>query len=55
MQMCGGGLRSILFLPLVARCLFYVCCSVCVGVCRNVCCVSAVIKDDGLFSLGVLK
>ena len=43
--MCGGGVRSILLLPLVARCLeiidvyvygtcwFYVCCSDCVGVC----------------------
>ena len=42
---CGGGVRSILLLPLVARCLetidcvymahvcFYVCCSDCVGVC----------------------
>ena len=42
--MCGGGVRSILLLPLVARCLetidvcmymalacFYVCCSDCVG------------------------
>ena len=40
---CGGGVRSILLLPLVARCLetidvcilahvgFYVCCSDCVG------------------------
>ena len=50
--MCGGGVRSIFLLPLVARCLepidvcilaqicFYVCCSeLCVwgwGVCRNV-------------------
>ena len=42
--MCGGGVRSILLLPLVARCLetidvciwricFYVCCSDCVKVC----------------------
>ena len=40
--MCGGGVRSILLLPLVARdnrCMymahvcFYVCCSDCVGVC----------------------
>ena len=42
--MCGGGVRSILLLPLVARCLetidvyiwhmfFNVCCSDCVGVC----------------------
>ena len=48
--MCGGGVRSILFLPLVARCLemynrcmymaqvcFYTCCSDWVGVCVNVC------------------
>ena len=26
-------------------CLFYVCCSDRVGVCENVCCVSAVVKD----------
>ena len=50
--MCGGGVRSILLLPLVARCLetidvciwrmfVYVCC--CVGVCGNVCCVAAVV------------
>ena len=39
--MCGGGARSILLLPLVARCLetidvciwSMVCCSDCVGVC----------------------
>ena len=48
-------MRSILSLPLVARCLdnrcmymahvgFYVCCSYCVGVCGNVCCVAAVVK-----------
>ena len=54
---CGGGVRSILLLPLVARCLetiicmymahvcFYVCCSDCVGVCGNVCCVAAVVKN----------
>ena len=49
--MCGGGVRSILLLPLVARCLetidvcicFYVCCSDCVGVCGNFCCVVAVV------------
>ena len=33
---------------------FYVCCSDCVGVCGNVCCVVAVVKDSA-FSLGVLK
>ena len=53
--MCGGGVRSILLLPLVARCLetidmciwcvcFYVRCSDCVGVCGNVCCVAGVVK-----------
>ena len=64
---CGGGVRSILLLPLVARCLetnrcmymahvcFYVCCSDCVGVCGNVCCVAAVVKNSVFFSLGVLK
>ena len=55
--MCGGGVRSILFLPLVARCLetidvcFYVCCSDCVGVCGNVCCVAAGVKNSVFFSL----
>ena len=65
--MCGGGVRSILLLPLVARCLetidvcimahvyFCVCCSDCVGVCGNVCCVSAVVKNSVFSSLGVLK
>ena len=48
--MCGGGVRSILLLTRVARCMymahvcFYVCCSDCVGVCGNVCCVAAVVK-----------
>ena len=27
-------------------CLFYVCCSDSVGVCRNVCCVAAIVKDS---------
>ena len=31
-----------------------VCCSDCVGVCGNVCCVAAVVKNS-VFSLGVLK
>ena len=57
--MCGGGVRSILLLPLVAKCLetidvciwrmivfIYVCCSDCVGVCGNVCCVAIVVKDS---------
>ena len=65
--MCGEGVRSILLLPLVDRCLednrcmymahvsFYVCCSDCVGVCGNFCCVAAVVKNSGVLSLGVLK
>ena len=58
--MCGGGVRSIVLLPLVARCMymdvcFYVCSSDCVGVCGNVCCVAAVVKNSVFFSLGVLK
>ena len=64
--MWGGGVRSILLLPLVVRCLetidvcilrkfiFYVCCSDCVVICGKDCCVAAVVKDSG-FSLGVLK
>ena len=36
-------------------CLFYVCCSGCVGVCGKVCCVAAVAKNGVFFSLGVLK
>ena len=54
---CGGGVRSILLLPLVARCLetidvciwrisVFACCSDCVGVCGNVCCVAAVVKNS---------
>ena len=35
--------------------MFVVCCSDCVGVCGNVCCVAAVVKNSGFFSLGVLK
>ena len=49
-------MRSILLLPLVARCIdnrcmymahvcFYVWCSDGVGLCGNVCCVAAVVKD----------
>ena len=33
---------------------FYVCCSDCVGVCGNVCCVAAVVENS-VFSLVVLK
>ena len=36
-------------------CLLYVCCSDCVGVCGNVCCVAAVVKDNVFFYLGLLK
>ena len=52
-----------LLLSLMTRCIgylsgdmfcFYVCCSDCVGVCGNVCCVVAIVKDS-VFSLGVLK
>ena len=55
--MCGGGLRSILLLPLVARCLetidvcmwrMFVVMSVVVNVWGNVCCVAAVVKIVGL-------
>ena len=55
--MCGVSVHSILLLTLVARCLetidvciwrvcFYACCSDCVGVCGNVCCVAAVVQDS---------
>ena len=53
--MCGGGVRIILLLPLVPRdnrCMymahvcFYVCCSDCVGVCGNVCCVVTIVKNS---------
>ena len=30
---------------------FYVCCSDCVGVCGNVCCVAAIVKDSGFLAL----
>ena len=56
-------MRSVLLLPLVARCLetidvwfiFYVCCNDCVGVCGNVLCVATVVEDSDFFSLGVWK
>ena len=63
--MCGGGVRSILLLPLVARCLetidvciwrMFVFMSIVVTV-RGLwewCCVVAVVKDS-VFSLGLLK
>ena len=39
----------------MAHVCFYIFCSVCVGVCGNVCCVAAVVTDSELLSLGVLK
>ena len=51
--MCGGGVHSILLLPLDNRCYVYGACLFlcllydCVGVCRNVCCVGAVVKNSG--------
>ena len=39
----------------MAQVCFHVCCSDCVGVCGNVCCVAAVVKNSCFFSLGVLK
>ena len=38
----------------IAHVCFYVCCSDCVEVCGNVCCVAGVVKYS-VFSLGVLK
>ena len=38
----------------MAHVCYYVCCSDCEGVCRNVCCVASVVKDS-VFCLGVLK
>ena len=64
--MGGGGVRSILLLPFVAKCIetinvciwrIFVFMSVVVlvwGVFSNICCVAAVIKDI-FFNLGVLK
>ena len=42
----------------MAHVCFYVCCSDCVGVvgvCGDVCCVAAVVKNIVFYSLGVLK
>ena len=33
----------------MAHVCFYVCCSDCVRVCGNVCCVAAVVKNSGFF------
>ena len=58
--MCGGGVRSILLLPLVVkmprdnRCMymvhvcFYVCYSECVG---DVCCVAVIVENSGILVL----
>ena len=35
----------------MAQVCFYVCCSDCVGVCRNVCCVAAVVKNSVFLAL----
>ena len=60
MLMCGGGVRSILLLPLVARCLetidiciwrMFVFMSVVVTVWGNVCCVAAVVKNSDFLAL----
>ena len=60
--MYGGGVRSILLLPLVARCLetidvciwrMFVFMSVIVIVCGKVCCVEAVVKDIVFLALSV--
>ena len=59
---CGGGVCSILLLPLVARCLetldvciwcMFVFMSVVmtVGVCGNVCCVAAIVKNSVFLAL----
>ena len=69
--MCGGGVYSILLLPLVAWYLetidvctvymvhvcFYIRCSDCVGICRNFYCVVGIAKDCDLLALkvGVVK
>ena len=39
----------------MAHVCFYVCCSDCVWICGNVCCVAAIVKDSVFYSLGVLK
>ena len=55
--MCGGGVRGILLLPLVARCLetidvcmwrmfVFVSVVVTVWVCGNVCCVATVVENS---------
>ena len=62
--MCGGcaqcfAIAACGYMPGDNRCMymahvcFYVCCSDCVGVCGNMCCVTAVIEDS--VSVGVLR
>ena len=48
--MFGGSGRSILLLPLVARCIETIVVCYGAGVCGNVCCVAVVVKDK-VFSL----
>ena len=49
------------YMPRDNRCMymahvcFYVCCSDCMGVCGNVCCVASVVENSGFLSLVVLK
>ena len=56
LPVCGGGVRCILLLPLVARCIetidvciwrmfVFMFAVVTVGVCENACCVAAVVKN----------
>ena len=47
--------RCLEIIDVYGACLFYVCCSDCVGLYGNVCCVAAVVRDNYFFSLGVLK
>ena len=35
----------------VAHVCFYVCCSDCLGICGNVCCIAAVVKNSGFLDL----
>ena len=64
--MCGGGVCSILLLPLVARCLqtivvciwhkfIFMSIVVTVGFCGNVCCVVAIVKDSVIFALECME
>ena len=57
-EVCAVLCYCLLWLETIDICicciLFNVCCSNCVGVCENVCCVTAVVNYS-VFSLGVLK